>query len=156
MRHHGVSAAHFLRETHSFPELDQWVHTHAHDRAALKRLPGRKILLTNAPADYAWRVLRALGLQRCFEAVVPIEQMTMFGQLRPKPDARMFRHLMARLKLQPGRCILVEDTLIHQKSARSVGMQTVWMQRWVRHAGHAGLQRRPAYVDRRISRLAAL
>ncbi|MDN3922194.1 pyrimidine 5'-nucleotidase [Pelomonas sp. PFR6] len=159
VRHHGVEAAHFLRETHGLPDLD--THTHAHDRAALKRLRGRKILLTNAPEAYARRVLALLGLQRCFERVIAFEQMTMFGQLRPKPDARMFRHLLGRLQLRPRDCVLVEDTLIHQKSARGVGMRTVWMQRWLRGASHGpeahlGLRRRPAYVDRRISRLAAL
>jgi putative hydrolase of the HAD superfamily len=52
----------------------------------------------------------------------------------------------------PSRCILVEDTLVHQKAARRVGMQTVWMQRWLRGSGGAAprLRRRPAYVDRRI------
>jgi len=153
-RHHGVGAAHFLHETHSLPALD--THTHAHDLSALKRLPGRKILLTNAPEAYARRVLALLGMTRCFEAVIAVEQMRMFGQLRPKPDARMFRHLLARLKLKAGDCVLVEDTLIHQKSAHGLGMQTVWMQRWLRGAAYPGLLKRPAYVDRRITRISAL
>jgi putative hydrolase of the HAD superfamily len=156
IRHHSVNPAHFLRETHEFAQLEAWVHSHAHDLAALRRLPGRKILLTNAPEFYARRVLAALGLERCFEAVIAIEQMAMFGHLRPKPDARMFRHLLARLKLQPGRCVLVEDTLEHQKAAHGLGMQTVWMQRWSRGAAHAGLRRRPVYVGQRVSRLAAV
>ncbi len=101
-------------------------------------------------------MLRAIGMERCFEAVVAVEQMAMFGQVRPKPDARMFTHLLARLKLRPGRCVLVEDTLEHQKSAHGLGMRTVWMQRWLRRAAQAGLHGRPAYVGRRISRLAAL
>lgn len=161
VRHHGVSAAHFLHETHRLPDLEDHVHSHAHDLAALKRLPGRKFLLTNAPRAYALRVLAALGMSRCFEAVIATEQMVMFGQLRPKPDARMFRHLLARLKLRAHDCILVEDTLIHQKSARGVGMQTVWMQRWMRRGlqapdAPARLRRRPAYVGRRVGKLSTL
>ena len=159
VRHHGVSAAHFLHETHRLPELD--THTHAHDLAALERLPGRKFLLTNAPEAYARRVLALLGMSRSFEAVIAFEQMTMFGQLRPKPDARMFRHLLARLKLRASDCVLVEDTLAHQKSAHGLGMDTVWMQRWVRAAphgpeAHLRLRRRPAYVGQRVTRLASL
>ena len=156
VRHHEVSSAHFLRETHRFDDLEAMVNGHAHDLAALRRLPGRKFLLTNAPEAYARRVLSALGMERCFEAVIAVEQMAMFGQLRPKPDARMFRHLLARLKLAPSRCILVEDTLEHQKAARGLGMKTVWMQRWSRGAAHPGLRRRPVYVGRRVSKLAAL
>jgi putative hydrolase of the HAD superfamily len=35
-------------------------------RQLLRRLPGRKILLTNAPHRYSSQVLRHLGLQRQF------------------------------------------------------------------------------------------
>jgi putative hydrolase of the HAD superfamily len=131
VRHHGVKAAHFLEETHRLPGLEARLRTSAHDRAALKRLPGRKLVLTNAPLAYALRVLDALRLTRCFDGVLGIEDMTMFGEHRPKPDARMFRHLLARLKLRPAQCVLVEDTLEHQKSARRIGMRTVWMRRYL-------------------------
>ena len=155
-RHHGVKAAHFLRETHLLPGLDAQLHGHAHDLAALRRLPGRKFLMTNAPLAYAERVLAAVGLGGVFEGLVCVEDMSCFGQSRPKPDARMFRIVLTRLKLRPEQCILVEDTLIHQKSAHGLGMRTVWMQRWLRQAGAARLHRRPVYVSRRVRSLAAL
>ena len=60
VRHHGVKPAHFLHETHRLPGLEQRVRGHAHDLAALRRLPGRKLILTNAPAAYARRVLDVL------------------------------------------------------------------------------------------------
>ncbi len=131
VRHHGVRAAHFLAETHRMPGLESRLRTSAHDRAVLARLPGRKIIVTNAPRDYAMRVLTTLGLARYFDAVVTIEDMSMFGKLRPKPDARMFRRLAARLGVAASRCILVEDTLVHLKAARSVGMRTIWMRRYL-------------------------
>jgi putative hydrolase of the HAD superfamily len=74
----------------------------------------------------------------------------------------MLRRTAARLRVPPSHCILVEDTLEHQKAARRIGMRTVWMQRWVRAAVAAGrmapkrLAGRPAYVDRRIARLREL
>ncbi len=129
VRHHGVRAAHFLEETHRLPGLEQRLRTSAHDRAALARLPGRKYILTNAPRAYAMRVLTTLRLLRHFDGVVTIEDMTMFGALRPKPDARMLRRVAVRLGIAPSRCVLIEDTLVHLKAARSIGMGTVWMQR---------------------------
>jgi putative hydrolase of the HAD superfamily len=155
MRHHDVKAAHFLHHTHVLPGLEARVHGHAADLAALGRLPGRKYILTNAPAVYAARVLGALGLQHAFDGVFSIEDMHMFGHLRPKPDARMLRRLAARLKVHPSQCVLVEDTLAHQKSARQLGMHTVWMQRWLGSRAPMSC-RRPAYVDRRIKGLRAL
>ncbi len=154
VRHHGVRAAHFLHQTHRLPGLEQRVRGHPHDLAALARLPGRKVLLTNAPAAYARRVLAVLGIGRLFEQVLTIEDMTMFGDLRPKPDARMLRTIAARLGVPAARCVLVEDTLVHQRAARRVGMGTVWMQRWIAGGPDAArLHRRPAYVDRRVRRL---
>ena len=118
------------------------------------------------------RVLDTLGLTHRFDGVITIEDMTMFGMPRPKPDARMLRRLAARLRVPASRCVLVEDTLQHQKAARSLGMRTVWMQRWLgggsgalwnrakwpvatgkneRRRGH-----KPAYVCARIGSLRKL
>jgi len=156
-RHHGVKPAHFLRETHALPGLEAHLHGHAHDLAALGRLRGRKLLMTNAPRSYAERVLKAIGLSHAFERLICVEDMQLFGHSRPKPDTRMFRVVLARLKLRPEHCVLVEDTLIHQKAARSLGLKTVWMQRWLRKAADGRrLQHRPAYVSRRVRSLAAL
>ena len=166
VRHHGVKPAHFLHVTHALPGLEDRVRGHAHDLSALARLPGRKFILTNAPAAYAARVLGHLGMLSLFDGVLAIEDMHVFGKLRPKPDARMLRQLCARLGVPPTRCVLVEDTLVHLKSARRLGMGTVWMQRWLppATASHLGphpakarrTRRRPAYVDRRVRALKAL
>ncbi len=144
--------------------LEDRLRTSAHDRIALQRLPGRKVLLTNAPRHYALRVMRTLNLLGCFDAVLCVEDMRMFGHWRPKPDVRMFRHVCARLKVRPAQCVLVEDTLEHQQAARSLGMRTVWMQRYLRSAAQAaparpGAPRRcikPPYVCARIHRVQTL
>ena len=130
------------------------------DRAVLRHLPGRRYILTNAPRGYAMRVLRALGMDHLFDGLVSIDEMSMFGSHRPKPDARMLRHLAAALKVPASRCILVEDTLDHQRSARSIGMRTVWMTGYARRAArtaHASSRwPMPAYVCARINRIQQL
>lgn len=160
-RHHGVRASHFLAETHQLPGLEAALHMPKRDRVALKALPGRKFVLTNAPAEYTKRVLTELDLVGCFEGVISIESMRVFGDLRPKPDARMLRVVLARHHLPAHRCVLVEDTLANLKSARALRLQTVWMQHYLASAHHgpeAGLpwRRRPAWVCARIRRLSAL
>jgi putative hydrolase of the HAD superfamily len=138
VRHHGVKAGHFLDETHRHPGLEDRLRTSAHDRAAVKRLRGRKYILTNAPREYTLRVLNTLKLADLFDGVICIEDMVMFGDLRPKPDARMFRFIAARLKVRPSDCVLVEDVLENQRAARSIGMCTAWMRRYLdgRYRGH--------------------
>jgi putative hydrolase of the HAD superfamily len=165
VRHHGIKAAHFLHHTHVLPGLEGLVHGHAHDFDAITRLPGRKVVLTNAPRAYVERVLGSLGVGMLFDDVLSIEDMIMFGHLRPKPDARMLKRIAVRLGVPPSRCVLVEDTLSHQKAARSIGMSTVWMQRWTRQAiKHVApplkvgvyLHRKPVYVCARITSLQQL
>ncbi len=172
VRHHGIRAAHFLEQTHRMPGLEQRVRMSAYDRAAIAELPGRKFILTNAPRAYALRVLGALRLTRLFDGVITIEDMTMFGALRPKPDARMLRRIAARLGVATGRCVLVEDTLVNLKAARSVGMRGVWMERYLggrfrghfRNAVNAGSLRasgrrtcpKPAYLYAKIGALRSL
>lgn len=164
-RHHGVRAAHFLAQTHTLPGLESDLRMPAPDREALKRLPGRKFLLTNAPAEYAKRVLTALDLASCFEGVIAIEHMRVFGELRPKPDVRSLRVILARLRLPAHRCVLVEDTVANLKSARRLGLRTVWMQHYLHssrcrnpHGPEAGisLHGRPPWVCARIRSLRSL
>ncbi|HEX4233221.1 MAG TPA: pyrimidine 5'-nucleotidase [Caldimonas sp.] len=148
VRHHGVRAAHFLAETHRLPGLEARLRTSAHDRSALARLRGRKFIVTNAPRAYAMRVLTTLRLLRHVDGVITIEDMAMFGALRPKPDVRMLRRIAARLRVPPSRCVLVEDTLAHLKAARAVGMRTVWMQRYL-GGRFRGTRRDPANAGAR-------
>jgi hypothetical protein len=58
IRHHGVKAPHFLEQTHRMPGLEALLKSHPHDLAALRRLPGRKYILTNAPRAYTERWAR--------------------------------------------------------------------------------------------------
>jgi putative hydrolase of the HAD superfamily len=138
VRHHGVRPAHFLHETHRFPGLEERVTGHRHDLAAIARLKGRRIVLTNAPRAYAMRVLGALGIVRLFDEVLSVEDMRMFGHWRPKPDRRMLRRVAVRLRVPPSRCVLVEDSLDNVLAARRVGMAPVWMQRFARRGAHDG------------------
>ncbi|MFN0183097.1 MAG: HAD-IA family hydrolase [Aquabacterium sp.] len=161
-RHHGVGRHHFAAHTHHLPQLETSVRGHGPDLTALWRLRGRAVILTNAPRRYAERVLAVLGIRDRFEAVVGIDDMALFGQLRPKPDARMLRRLAVALGVDLSRCVLVEDALSHAKAARRVGMGSVWMQRWLGAPSahqpyrYRAMARRPAYVDARIGRLDAL
>lgn len=160
VRHHQVRPEHFLHQTHQFDDLSALIRAERGLVDLLRRLPGRKILLTNAPLAYSRQVLRQLGLQRHFARHVSIESMRVHRQLRPKPAPQLLRKLLAREGVAPRRCVLIEDTPSHLKVARTVGLRTVWVTGYL-----AGQQRReraaaglpplprashPAYVDVKI------
>ncbi|MDC8757780.1 pyrimidine 5'-nucleotidase [Janthinobacterium fluminis] len=156
VKHHQVAAADFLRQTHAMDDLASMIRAERGLAQLLRRLPGRKILLTNAPQRYSRDVMRHLGLQRHFSHHVAIEAMQVHRQLRPKPSGLMLRRLLRRQGLRAGRCILVEDTLANLRSAKALGLRTVWITQYLRMAdpiGMAGLPKtlnRPAYVDVKV------
>jgi putative hydrolase of the HAD superfamily len=123
MRHHSVDPTHFLRETHRFPDLRGMVVGGRELRHVLRRLPGHKIVFSNAPAVYAGAVLRALGVHDLFDDVFAIEHTG----FRPKPQAQAFLRLMRAHGLVASRCVMVEDSLDNLRTARRLGMKTVWV-----------------------------
>lgn len=127
VRHHAVDPHEFLRDTHPFPDLHRLVRRDARLAHLLRRLPGRKIVVTNAPAAYARGVLAALGVAPLLDGMIPIEAMTFAGRWHPKPSRPMMRKLLARLRLPAGRCVLVEDTVENLRAARHCGVRTVWV-----------------------------
>ena len=124
MRHHAVDPHHFLRETHDF-EVAGLLRAERGLARLFARLPGRKVLLTNAPGAYADEILRALGLHRRVLARYAIEQMRLHRSFRPKPSRSMLRHMLARERVPKGAGILVEDSAANLRSARAVGFRTV-------------------------------
>jgi putative hydrolase of the HAD superfamily len=162
IRHHNVSAAEFLHETHDLADLRGMMRFERGLGRLLKRLPGRKILLTNAPTRYSSDVMRHLGLRRHFSHHIAIENMHVHGQLRPKPSKLMLRRLLRKHGVAAQRCILVEDTLANLRSAKQVGMRTVWITQYLRMADPSGkaalpkMVKRPSFVDVKVKSLRQL
>ena len=123
MRHHGTDPRHFLWETHQFPDIRAMVVFRQAVRAALRRLPGRKILFSNAPRHYTEDILATTGLGPLFDAIYSVESLG----FRPKPMPAGFRALLRAEKLDPRHCIMVEDSLANLVTAKRLGMKTVWV-----------------------------
>lgn len=143
MRHHDVDPHHFLRETHRFADLPAMIVREPLLNTVLRRLPGRKLVFTNAPARYARAVLDVLGVAAHFDDVFCIEST----RFNPKPSLKGFRRLLSRHALRPQRCIMVEDTLHNLRAAKRLGMRTVWVDRSARA---------PQYVDINIKHVSQL
>ena len=152
VRHHEVSAAEFLSAAHAFDDLPSMLRAERGLGTRLGRLPGRKILLTNAPHAYSHAVVRHFRLRRHFSHHIAIEAMQVHRRLRPKPSKALLKKLLARHGVAARHCVLVEDTLANLKAARAVGMRTVWM------TGFLGAisRKRPAYVDVKVQSLRQL
>lgn len=156
MRHHQVCPTDFLRETHDIGPLAELLRFERGLGRLLRRLPGRKILLTNAPNSYSTEIVRRLKLHNHFSHHVAIEHMHVHRQLRPKPSKLMLRRLLRKHGVAAQRCILVEDTLANLRTARQLGLRTVWVTQYLRISdpiGTAPLPRTlkcPGYVNVKV------
>ena len=143
MRHHATDPQHFLRATHDFSDLGKMLVREPGLRATLRRLPGRKLVFSNSPVHYSLAVLAALGIADLFDDVFSIEHT----DYRPKPDSYGFLKLFRKNRVRAGACIVVEDSLENLKTAKKLGMSTIWVAR---------AARLPGYVDFSIRNLLQL
>ena len=81
----------------------------------------RRVVLTNAPAEHATRVMRFLGVEDQFERVFDIR----FSDYVGKPDHGVFRKVLAELAAEPAEAELVDDGPQHVRSFRLMGGQGV-------------------------------
>jgi len=91
---------------------------------ALTNLPGKKVVYTNASADYAGKVMNMLGIDHIFEGIFDIH----LADYNPKPDPSSYVKMIDHLGVDPSQAIMAEDIAKNLIPARDMGMQTLWVQ----------------------------
>jgi len=118
--HDGIDAHGYLVYVHDIP-LEDYIGPKPALRAMLESIPLRRVVYTNATADYARRVLGVLGVLEHFEDVVGIEDVG----LRNKPYQEAYERVLVRLDAWGPECIMVEDSARNLRPAKALGMTTV-------------------------------
>jgi putative hydrolase of the HAD superfamily len=119
MLNHGVEPAEFCALFHDL-SLDALSHDPAM-LAALQRLPGRRVIFTNADDVHAERVLRRLGLDGLFDETFHIGSFDFL----PKPAPEPFARLVAEHGVDARATAFFEDSARNLKPAAEIGMTTV-------------------------------
>jgi putative hydrolase of the HAD superfamily len=141
MLNHGVDPAEFHAIFH-----DLSLEALAHDPAllaALARLPGRRLIFTNADDLHARRVMTHLGLDSLFDDVFHIGS----AGYEPKPSPEAFRRIDAAHGIDPNVTAFFEDSERNLEPAASLGMTTVLV------GAHASASTAP-YIHHRTQHLA--
>jgi putative hydrolase of the HAD superfamily len=105
---HDLSVEQFLEPNHRLDEM-------------LEDLDAEKVIFTNATAEHARRVLRALTIDRHFQSIIDIRHL---GYI-PKPAPEAYLKALALLGAHPDECMMVEDRLRNLKPGQELGMTTV-------------------------------
>lgn len=122
LRHCQVDAGELFDFVHDLP-LENYLTPDPSLAELLAALSGRKYLFTNAPADYARRTLRALGVESHFDGIFDIH----FGNLEGKPSPAVYERVLSALDHPAGDCWLVEDSVANLLPAKALGCRTVWL-----------------------------
>ncbi|HVP31202.1 MAG TPA: pyrimidine 5'-nucleotidase [Myxococcota bacterium] len=129
MARHPIDRDHYLRFVHD-ADLSDLLRPDPALRALLARVPGRKLVFTNAPRAHARNVLALLDVADAFEAVIAIED----HDYLPKPNPVAFERALARAGVAAEACAFVDDTRQNVLAARRLGMHGVWVAAAEHHA----------------------
>lgn len=121
MAEHGVDPHEYLADVHDI-EMDA-LEQNAPLAAAIARLPGRKIVFTNADAAYATRILDRLGLGDSFAAIHDVHA----SGYHPKPRPEAYRSLCDAYDLDPAESLFADDIARNLAPAKAIGMTTLWV-----------------------------
>ncbi len=119
MAHHGVDPERFLEEVHDVA-LDRIAPDPAL-KAALERLPGRRLVFTNGSAAHAERVLAHLGVEHLFEDIFHIAAAAYV----PKPAPETFQRMASAHAVVAAETAFFEDSERNLRPAAQLGMTTV-------------------------------
>jgi putative hydrolase of the HAD superfamily len=119
MTEHGVRADDYLAYVHQIDHSP--LEPNPQMGAAIARLPGRKLILTNGSTDHAAAVLARLGIGGHFEAVFDI----IAAGLEPKPAPQTYQKFLARHAVDARRAAMFEDLARNLVVPHELGMTTV-------------------------------
>ena len=146
MHHHGLDPHGYLAYVHDI-DLSP-IEANARMDAALAKIPGRKIIYTNADADHADRVLKRIGIADHFEAVHDVHA----ADYVPKPKPSAYAAMLARHDIEPTRAVMVEDLARNLSPASEAGLKTVWVRT---SSEWSGRDANPDHIDHSTDDLTA-
>jgi putative hydrolase of the HAD superfamily len=119
MTEHGLDPDHYLDYVHQIDHSP--LEPNPALGAALEKLPGRKLILTNGTRKHADAVMRRLEIHQHFEDVFDI----VAAKLEPKPAPVTYERFLARHAVNAGKAAMFEDLARNLEAPHALGMSTV-------------------------------
>ena len=119
MTEHGLRADDFLAYVHDIEHSP--LEPNPAMGAAIEKLSGRKLILTNGSKAHAASVLERLGLHAHFEDVFDIVS----AELEPKPARQTYLRFLRMHNIDPSKAAMFEDLARNLVAPHDLGMTTV-------------------------------
>jgi putative hydrolase of the HAD superfamily len=119
MAEHGLDPDHFLDFVHKIDHSP--LEPNPALGAALEKLPGRKLILTNGTKKHADAIMQRLDVHTHFEDVFDI----IAAELEPKPSRRTYESFLNRHEVNPAKSAMFEDLARNLEVPHALGMTTV-------------------------------
>jgi pyrimidine 5'-nucleotidase len=118
---HNVDKDEFLAFVHDLP-LQDYLTPNPVVREVIASLPTRNLIFTNADANHARRVLRALELDDLFETIVDVNAVAPY--CKPMPESFAIAMELAD-EPDPRKCVMIDDLPRTTRAALNVGMASL-------------------------------
>ena len=141
IKHHNINPIDFLEKTHDVKNLENFIVPMHNLLKVLSSINGRKLLYTNAPKNYAIKILEECNINSHFDEVFTIED----SNFLPKPSDESMKLFMHKYKIK--KAFFVDDIKENLETAKKFGLTTIWLTQQ---------KKIPSYIDNKICRLSDL
>jgi putative hydrolase of the HAD superfamily len=118
---HEINVEDYLAFVHDLP-LGDYILPNPDLCEVIAALGTRNLIFTNADAAHARRVLKALELDNCFEAIVDVNAVSPY--CKPMPESFQIAMRMAG-EGDPSRCVMIDDLPRTTQAAREAGLFSI-------------------------------
>ncbi len=120
--HHAVNTEAYLARVHDI-QIEALVTRNQLLCDLMQPILNQSTVFTNSPREHAIRVLTALGFKDQQWSIIDIRAT----DFQPKPQLAAYEAALRAAHAEPASSVLFEDTLVNLKTAKAIGMQTVYI-----------------------------
>ena len=141
IKHHSINPIDFLSVTHDLQDFNKLVLPENNLKKTLSKIQGRKIIYTNAPKTYTYKILKISKIFELFDEIFTIENSNFI----PKPDQDMMDAFLKKYDISEG--FFIDDVKENLIAAKNSGLTTIWI---------TNEENQPSYIDKKIEKISDL
>lgn len=137
MNNHQVNPKKFLSETHNLENIEPLIHSEKSLPRILRNIKSDKVILTNAPKEYATFILEKIKVKKMFKKIICIEDNSFYS----KPNLKIFKKIKA---FGYKNYVMIDDSIDNIKSAKICNFKTVHI---------SNIKKNSKYIDYSIKKI---